>query len=243
MDSTIAGALIGFVGSITAAIIAATYRTSPAPSPPRPRRWKFALIIILIAASVGTAIAFVGYDGTYHRLSQDLPEKNGYRKIIYDRVGIGFLLPNQWRVDDASFRFASGDIDLIRDYDPNAASISQGMKIRFLNVQENYVNNRTAEIENHRVTLQRIDRKESDYDTKIAGHDDAHRFVFTQSTGSRLAYVERNWIWLTERVKLEISSFTNLDQSTRSIFNEERDRILESLVIDNRKLSKLAARK
>jgi hypothetical protein len=240
MDNTIVAALIGALGSIIAAAVTATYGKGEAPARPQLQRRKLAVAIILIALIVGGSIAFVIYDGTYNRISQSLPEKDGYRKVIYARVGVGFLVPNHWRVDDASFRFASGDIDLIRDYDPNAASISQGMKLRFLNVQENYINNPEAEFGNMKRALLRIDSNVSDLDTKLAGRS-GKKFLYTQSSGDRLSYIERTWVHLTPRVKLEISSFTNLDESTRTVFNAERDRILESFVIDNKRVSKLSA--
>src|SRR3954462_3739375 len=242
MDNAIVAALIGALGSIIAAAFTATYGKGEALPRPQPQRRKLAVAVILIALIVGGSIAFVIYDGTYNRISQVLPERDGYRKIIYARLGVGFLLPNHWRVDDPSYRFGAGDIDLIRDYDPNAASISQGMKLRFLNVQENYVNNPEAEFGNMLQALLRIDPNAVALDTSLAGHA-GKKFVYVQSGGARLGHFDRTWVHLTPRVKLEISSFTNLDESTRTVFNAERDRILESFVIDNKRVSKLSAGK
>jgi hypothetical protein len=237
MDSAIIASLIGAVGTVIAAFVTANYGQQAGTTPPPRRRW-LPLVIALVALSVAGSIWFLLYDGTYHRINQALGMREGYHKVLYATVGVGFLLPNQWRVDDASFRFAGGDVDLIRDYDPNAASISQGIKLRFLNVQENYVNDPGAEYGNEMEVLSQIDPKVSEDDTRIGGLP-GKKFVYTQRTGQRTGYVERTWIHLSPRVKLEILSFSNLDETARPLFDKERDEILQSFVVDQEKVSKL----
>lgn len=241
MDASIVAAIIGALGSVAAAIITVAYGTQAPPEPQglhKRRRWKLAILIVVIAAVVGILIAYVLRDATRQRLTEALPPRQGYRPVMYEKVGLGFMLPQHWRVDDAAFRFGGGDIDLIRDFDPRAFSISQGIKFRLINVQENYVNNPQAEYENELAVLKEIDPAVTNAQVSLAGMN-GMTFTYRQRGGDRMIYAERMWVRVVPRVKLEVYSVSNLDQAARRAFSEERSDILKSLVIDETKRREL----
>jgi hypothetical protein len=242
VDTTVLAALIGAMGTIAAAVITATLqaRESQSSAPPRHGFRKVLVLIGVLSAVVGLAIKVSLYDWTDHRIRAALATKSGYRQVVYDKVGMGFLLPDQWTIDDASFRFGGGDIDLIRDYDPQFNSISQGIRLRFLSVQKNYVNSPVDEFGNEEETLKDIDPQVRMIDVTLDGRP-AKRFLYKQKAGERFNYIERTWVRLTPRVKLEVIAVSNLDDKARQVFNTERDRIIESLVIDTKKISALSA--
>lgn len=242
MDSTIVAALIGALGTVAASVITAILQTRDSQSSAVSRHGfrKTLLLVGILSAFVGLAIKISLYDWTDHRIRAALATRLGYRQVVYDKVGIGFLLPDQWTIDDASFRFGGGDIDLIRDYDPEFSSISQGIKLRFLSVQKSYVNRPDDEFGNEEETLKSIDPQVQVVDVVIDGHS-AKRFVYKQKAGERFNYIERTWVHLTPRVKLEVIAVSNLDDKARQVFDAERDRIVESIVIDAKKVTALSS--
>ena len=202
-------------------------------------RFSVGTAVALLAILVAGLILAVLHDPTETRIRAALPDRTGFEQVVYPRVGHGISIPNHWQVDDASFRFGSGDIDLIRDYDPAAASISQGLKLRFVNLQETYVNNPDAEINNQLDVWREIDPDVSVHPVEFAGLS-ASRFSYRQATGTRVGYIEWTWVRLTDRVKLHILSFSNLDDESRSIFEREREDILQTFVVDKVRLQELA---
>jgi hypothetical protein len=249
VDTTVSAALIGAIGTIIAAVITARLSRSAegkiqaghaeSSAQRRNRFLKLLLVVGLLSIIVAIAIMIALYDWTGHRIRAALGSEPGFHQVVYDRVGLGLLLPDQWSVDDASFRFGGGDIDLVRDYDPQFKSISQGIKLRFLSVQKNYVNSPNDEFGNEEATLKDIDPQVQMIDATINGRP-AKRFIYKQKAGERFDYIERTWVHLAPRVKLEIVAVSDLDDNARDIFNRERDRIIESIVIDAKKVSELS---
>ncbi len=239
MDSTLIAALIGAFATLGAAGFSGAYGSKHGIQlKQQSQRRRFFVIATVMSLFVAGSIYGVLRDMTEQRISSALPSITGQEKIVYPRVGMGFSIPSYWQVDDASFRFASGDIDLIRNLDPTSASISQGLKLRFLNIQESYINDPKSEIDNQLDVWKSIDPNTSVSPVTFAGIP-ANRFFYQQSTGARTGFVEQTWIRLSDRVKLQITSFSNLDVESRLLFEQERDNILNSFVIDEEKLQEL----
>ena len=239
MDTTLLAAIIGAFATLGAAVISAAYGMLQGIEFRTLSRLPLYMVSIVgIATTAAGSIYLVLCDPTEARIRAALPDLTGYEQVVYARVGVGFLIPDHWQVDDASFRFGSGDIDLIKNIDPAAGSISQGIKLRLVNIQKTYVNNPEAAIDNQLAVWRVIDPDASVRSATFAGRP-ANRFAYKQVTGQRTAYIEQTWIRLTNRVKLHVISVSNLDSESRQIFERERDGILQAFVIDEDRLQEL----
>jgi hypothetical protein len=165
------------------------------------------------------------------RLSQLVPQRPGYKPYISPRIGLGFTVPLGWRVDDAVHTFGGGEIDLIRHYDLDANSISEGIKFALRVVQGNYVKYPQKEEDNMLDTIRAsIDPNVKAERAEINGEVGV-RFTYKQKTGQRIGQISRTWVRLHDRVKLEVILFTNLGDERPDFYNEARD-IMNSIVLD-----------
>jgi hypothetical protein len=159
-----------------------------------------------------------------------LPSWAGQERLAFPRIGLGFVAPTSWRKDDLLMK-AGGQISLERDYDPQDKSVAQGIQFAVLATQDNYVNDPQREVQNQLDVLQKIDPKASVVDVNLAGRN-GKKFTYHQRTGQRLAYIERIWIPLKGRAKLQALVFSNIDRG-RDEFLKEAALVLSSVVIDS----------
>ena len=164
------------------------------------------------------------------RLETQLVPRAGYRRLTYPRLGMGLMVPSAWRVDAAAYEFGGGDVDLIRHYDLDTNSISEGVKLIVRAVQGNYVNSPQLEEQNQLDVFLKVDPDARLERASIAGQV-ATRFIYKQSTGKRVGFVSRYWLRLAGRVKLEIIVFTNIGDSRPEFEAEARD-VLTSIILD-----------
>lgn len=165
------------------------------------------------------------------RLEALIVPRPGYRRLTYPRLGYGLLIPTSWQVDAAAYEFGGSDVDLIRHYDLDTNSISEGVKFVVRAVQGNYVNSPSLEEQNQLDVLRKTDANARLERASLAGRV-AARFVYRQSTGKREAVVNRYWLRLASRAKLDVFVFTNLEGARPEFENEARD-ILASVAFDD----------
>lgn len=168
---------------------------------------------------------------TTARIQTQVLLRPGYKRVLFERIGLGLLVPMAWSIDDAAYAFGGSDIDLIRHYDEKTNSIAEGVKFTIRAVQGNYVNAPQIEVNNQLDVFRKFDPEARVERAAIGGHD-ATVFSYRQSTGQRTALVHRYWLRLANRIKLDIISFTNLGESRADFESEVRD-ILNSVVLDS----------
>ncbi len=217
----------------------------PAPLPTKswwqyltaPQASLLAAVIALAPAAVTGAYTYMirptrdeaGEQARY-RIEKKLPKRSGYKSYISPRIGIGFNVPLAWQIDDAIHVFGGGEIDLIRHYDTEANSISEGIKFALRVVQGNYVKYPQKEEDNYMDTVRKIDPKASIERAEINGQVGV-KISYKQSTGKRIGQISRYWLRLHDRAKLEVVVFTNLGEDRKEFLDEARD-TLSSIVID-----------
>ncbi len=240
-DPEIIAGIIGAFGSLLAILL----DRSLAPRQGRKTvnsmsRLRRLLKVAPFAVLIGGIITLVLWDWTGLRLKQQLDTSPGYLQQIYPQAGMGFCVPIDWKVDDASLAVSGGDIDLIRDLDPVSRSVAQGMELRLSNVAESYVNNPQAEIDYQLEIWRQFDSTVAMERVRLGEHD-AVRFTYSQSHGSRSFRYETYWLNLTPRVRLEIDVFSTLDSTQQAPFRREAQSILASFVFDRFHLEDLTA--
>ncbi len=164
------------------------------------------------------------------RIEKQLLKRAGYKSYISPRIGIGFSVPLAWQIDDAIHVFGGGEIDLIRHYDTEANSISEGIKFALRVVQGNYVKYPQKEEDNYMDTVRKIDPQASIERAELNGQVGV-KISYKQSTGERTGRVNRYWLRLHDRAKLEVIVFTNIEGNRQDFYDEARD-VLSSIVID-----------
>ena len=246
MDMSIIAALIGFLGTIISAAIGAAVSLRQGLSPPARRPTiGFVTTVVIGAFLVGGVIAYVFYDGTHRRIQGMLPTTPGHQKVIYKEVGLGFLLPSHWTLNDAVKRIGGGELDLVRDTNPQTSKATQGIKIKFLNVLAPYVNNHQAEINNQLDILKGFDPNATVYDVTVGNitcKEFSYLFPIVDSKGSTVAQAKMIWAWITPHVKIQIGIWNELEGQARTEFDQEVRKIIDSIVLDQRKISQLSER-
>jgi hypothetical protein len=159
--------------------------------------------------------------------------------IIYEGIGLAFCKPEGWELDDAAWRLGGGEVNLIKTYDQVEASISQGVALRIRTVQQNYVGNPLKAIKNQLDVDRGLDPQAIAESTTISGLP-ATRFRFTQSTGKRIGHIQRIWVRLSDRARLEVIVFSNLESDARLPFQEAADQFLRTITLDPIKLHELS---
>lgn len=163
------------------------------------------------------------------RISQKIPSRIGYKNHIYPNLGIGLQTPSQWIAEDAAAIFSGGEIDFIKRYEDTKAAV--GIKIRYRSIQDNYIHDINAEVENQKHVWEKIDPNVKVNDTTINGIP-AKVWKYNQSTGKRVGDLRWYWVRIVPEIKLEIVGFIYTDSIDNKEFWTEVDDIIKSLVID-----------
>jgi hypothetical protein len=199
---------------------------------------------LLIALSATTALSlitarFALSDPTAKRLRSKLSTIENCDPVIYEKVGLAFCKPDGWELDDAAWRLGGGEVNLIKTYDQVAASISQGIALRVRTVQQNYAGNPEKAIQNQLDVDRGHDPRATAEPTTLAGLP-ATRFRYTQSTGQRTGHIQRIWVSLSNRARLEVIVFSNLEPEARLPFQEAAEQFLRTIKLDTAKLHELS---
>jgi hypothetical protein len=202
-----------------------------------PQASVLAAVIALVPVTISGVASYVARSGSTEqkeevqstRLKSRLPRLNGYEPHTYPRLGIAFLAPVGWIVDDALQNF--GDIALLRSYDwEKKGSGTEGLRFSFRAVPLGYVRNPAVEPEDRLRTLYMLDPSARHEVTQIAGSP-AHRFAYVQRSGPGYLYVENYWLSLSERLRLEIFLVGEGTKLSDQLEREGKE-ILASFVID-----------
>ena len=122
MDTVLLPTVITTVGSIVTAVITGVTtlvielikneRLDPG------SLWKWVTrlgypVALLTAAVAGFWVFSLVHDDTASRLTKALPDLQDYKKRIYANVGLGFVYPKTWQIEDYAFRFGGGDLEAV----------------------------------------------------------------------------------------------------------------------------------
>jgi hypothetical protein len=177
-------------------------------------------------------------DPAAKRLQSRLSKIESCNPVIYEKVGLAFCKPEGWELDDAAWQFGGGEVNLIKTYDQVAASISQGIALRVRTVQQNYVENPEKAIQNQLDVDRSHDPQATVAPMTLSGLR-ATRFRYVQSTGRRMGHVQRIWVSLSRRARLEVLVFSNLGPEARLPFEETAEQFLRTLTLDTARLHEL----
>ena len=166
--------------------------------------------------------------GVESSIRETLPSKVGFSPRVYPRIGLGFIAPDGWVVDDAAVRLGGGEIDVVKRYEVTKAAV--GVKFRIRSVQPNYVEHHETEVQNELDPLLKVDPDASAQEVMLGGRP-ATQIRYKKPTGNLVGDVRYYWIRLDPRVKLEILCFVYTTSEDRDEFWKEVDVILSSVVV------------
>ncbi len=239
MDSSIISALTGAFGTIASAIISAKISKQDEPLDAS-NRITLIILVGITSLLVGGMIVYLSYDSTKWRIKASLGKNNNYKRIIYEKVGLGFLIPYHWKIDDSAFKFGGGEIMLRRDYNPQTNRVIQGIQFNYVNIQDIYIKNFNDEIKNHITNFQEIGAKIFVKDVTFS-EKKAKLFCIKQPLPmGKERDIEMTWVYITPFVKFVVSSFSEAEGKALRDFKSERDIIIQSLVLDDKKISELS---
>jgi hypothetical protein len=193
-----------------------------------------AALIGVVPAAITGVVAYQAASGPSARslqgnLKSKLSPRTGFTAKIYPRLGLAFMSPDGWAVDDAAVSLGGGEIDIVKRYETTRAAI--GVKFRVRSVQPNYVDHHDVEIQNELDPLLKIDPTASATEVIIGGRVPATFIQYKKPTGQLVGDVRYWWIRLDPRVKLEIYSFVYTTSPDRDEFWKEVNEILSSVVV------------
>jgi hypothetical protein len=201
------------------------------------------LLAALIGAIPATLTGLIAYRAALpasgrtfkSALEGRLSPKAGFSARVYPRLGLAFMAPDSWIVDDAAVPLGGGEIDVVKRYETSKAAV--GIKFRIRSVQGNYVSHHDAEIQNELDPLLKVDPGASAAEVLIGGRQAATMIQYKKPTGLLFGDVRYWWIRLDPRVKLEIYGFIYTSSPDRVEFWSEVDDILSTLVVSPQKTS------
>jgi hypothetical protein len=196
---------------------------------------------LVCSVVIGLLILYSLYNGTEKRISAALPSWAGFEEKIYSDVGLGFLVPEHWKTNDAVQRVGGGEIFLVRDSDPRTGRAIQGLTLKFENVRPVYRNDEKKEVDNQLKILQRYDLKAQVKDCSIASYN-AKEFYYTYTVGGMNVPVKFICVRLMPHVSLQIGVVSELKKVERYAFDEDVRKILDSIVLDKIKISEYQQR-
>ena len=253
MSDELGAAIITGLGSIVAAAITGvttlTAERIKNGALPRTSRWMWlkatgywAAAGIVIGASIW--VFSLVYDGTYRRLNSALPDLSEHKKRIYAKVGLGFVYPSKWQLEDYAFRFGGGEMELVRDRssDGRADIETQGVSIAVENIAAHHWNKPQSEYVHFSEEL----KKKCDLSfvgpekAVISGWRQADLFKCSRSseteTQGKKTGEERTYFYqLSKCVRLKIETWSWLSGPPQQEFYEELDEFLHNLMLDEAK--------
>jgi hypothetical protein len=238
MGDAVAAAIITAFGSIVAAVIMAVTTTGIG-------TWRFTkrlgyLLVAIIAAVASLSVYYLlyDYDRTASRLEKALLKIEGYKPKIYANIGLGFVYPQNWQIEDYGFRFGGGEIELVRDRSPDGLIETQGMTVAVENIAEHHWGDPQSQFEHIEVDLREKCNVSFKHEREnIANGHTADVFRCSRSTskgGTQKQVDERLYLYqLSKCVRLRIESWTSLSGAPlRTSFDEELKQFLQNMRLD-----------
>jgi hypothetical protein len=247
MDNSVLAALITAAASVIVAFIS-SFTTLLKSGKLSDSRWQWIkpfgyYIAFALVISGAVAVYYLQSDGTAARLAKDVPTLPDYTKRIYANVGLGFVHPNNWELEDYAFRFGGGsDLRLVASRDENGHYETQGILISIVNIAKHHWNEPESEFLHFEDQL-KVDCVPFGW-TRGTGSfaNGRHATLFTcsrelRSKGRRDEQVY--WFQLTRCVRLKIRSWSTLSGKARASFEQELPLFLRNLRLDSRKIDSL----
>ncbi|TGL31308.1 hypothetical protein EHQ52_15330 [Leptospira koniambonensis] len=161
------------------------------------------------------------------KFKEQINVQEGFRKYAYPNMGISFITPDDWRVEDAAATFGGGELYLIKKYDQDNAAI--GIRLVIRSVQSRYLNAPEIEMNNQLEVWRKSDKNAGKKDVIISGNY-GYLFSYNQPLGGKtLVNVRVYWVRLIPKVKLEIWAHAYSNDLEKDSFWREVDGIVNSV--------------
>ncbi|EMO86177.1 hypothetical protein [Leptospira santarosai] len=151
----------------------------------------------------------------------------GFKKYAYQNMGIAFVTPDDWRVEDAAATFGGGELYLIKKYDQKNSAI--GIRLVIRSVESRYLNAPDVEMSNQLEVWRKSDKNAGKRDVIISGNY-GYLFSYNQPLDNKmLLNVRTYWVRLIPKVKLEIWAYAYSNDLEKDSFWREVDGIVNSI--------------
>ncbi len=239
VSDAIAAASITALGTIMAAVVAAAtagLTRDPNSAWNLSRRYGYLLGAVIVVLA-GSAVFFLLYDGTETRLRNALPNIPGFQPRIYTNIGLGFIYPQDWDVEDYAFRFSGGEMELVRKR-PSNSNERQWVFIRIENIAEHHWLNPQTEL-THIMEANKKRCKESSGPERASlanGLYYADRFTCNLFSSAGEPIFEETYLYpLSRCIRLRIESGTKESGAARGEFDSELVNFLSGIRLDRAK--------
>ena len=198
----------------------------------------FALVIV-----TGVLVFHFDYDGTASRLSKDLPTIPYHTKRVYPSVGLGFIHPQKWELEDYAFRFSGGgELRLVSNRSDDGHFETQGALISIENIAEHHWRDPESEFLHLEDALNvrcKTPRKPRET-AAIANGRQAALFKCDRMLRSGGISEERiYWYQLSRCLRLKIRGWSDLNGKAKDHFLQEFNQFISNIRLDDTKIQSL----
>ncbi|MFL6624576.1 MAG: hypothetical protein ACJ8J7_02045 [Sulfurifustaceae bacterium] len=211
------------------------------------RRWVRSIgypVAVLVALAGGFSVFQLTYDGTAARLERSLPDIPGFKKRIYANIGLGFIYPEGWEIEDYAWRFGGGQLEIVADRNSDGKIETQGLTVEINNIAKHHWPDPQSEFEHFEQQLkERCVASKKASESLSGGQHVAALFTCHREKGS---WSQDEWTYLYQLqpsrcVRLKIVAWSDINPSApaRARFDQERRQFLQYLQLDRIKIQSL----
>jgi hypothetical protein len=171
------------------------------------------------------------------------------KRVVFSDIGIGVAHPNNWQVEDSSFCFAGGDINLTKE--TKGISKKPTITLRFRNAQDKDIG---GDVDQQVTDLKAARSQESEGATIDSVNKDDTFHSFQGFEAGRFSYKSRKHNGLCEvtlvrmnpvegipvPVNLELKAFISDGSQVKEEYYKEKDLIYENIFLDKQQMKSLS---